>query len=55
VAAVVIILLGAGYFARSQIIETWPPARHVYELIGGLVGIPTSTIDVGDRQLAEAS
>jgi len=48
VAAVVIILLGAGYFARSQIIETWPSARHVYELIGGLVGIPTSTIG-GER------
>ena len=51
VAAVVIILISAGYFARSQIIETWPPAKRVYEMIGGLLGTPTSTLEVGYRRI----
>jgi len=51
VAAVVIILISAGYLARSQIIETWPPAKRVYEMIGGLLGTPTSTLEVGYRRI----
>jgi predicted Zn finger-like uncharacterized protein len=50
VAAGLIVLAGAGYFARDRIIETWPPAKRVYELIGGLVGA-TSTLDVGNLQM----
>jgi predicted Zn finger-like uncharacterized protein len=50
VAAGLIVLAGAGYFARERIIETWPPAKRVYELIGGLVGA-TSTLDVGNLQM----
>jgi predicted Zn finger-like uncharacterized protein len=51
VAAGLILLVGTGYFARERIIETWPPAKRVYELIGGLVGVPTSTLDVGNLQM----
>jgi predicted Zn finger-like uncharacterized protein len=51
VAAVVLILIGAGYFARGEIIATWPTAKRVYELIGGLMGTPTSTLDVGNVQI----
>ena len=50
-AAALAIAVGAGYVARDRIIETWPPAKRVYELIGGLVGSPTSTLDVGKIQV----
>ncbi len=50
-AAVVIAAVGAGYFARSQIIETWPSAKRVYDLIGGLVESSSSALDVGNLQI----
>ncbi len=50
-AAVVIAAVGAGYFARSQIIETWPSAKRVYDLIGGLVETSSSALDVGNLQI----
>jgi len=50
-AAAVIAAVGAGYFARSQIIETWPSAKRVYDLIGGLVETSRSTLDVGNLQI----
>ena len=50
-AVVVIAALGTGYFARSQIIETWPQAKRVYDLIGGLVNTSSSTLDVGNLKI----
>lgn len=50
-AAVVIAAVGAGYFARSQIIETWPQAKRVYDLIGGLVNTSSTTLDVGNLKI----
>ncbi len=50
-AAVAIAAVGAGYFARSQIIETWPSAKRVYDLIGGLVETSSSALDVGNLQI----
>jgi predicted Zn finger-like uncharacterized protein len=44
-AAVVVAVVGAGYFARSQIIETWPPAKRVYDLIGSIVGASAAALD----------
>jgi hypothetical protein len=48
VAAAVVVAVGTGYFARSQIIAVWPPAKRVYDMIGDFVGTSTSTLDVGD-------
>jgi len=50
-AVVVIAVVGAGYFARSQIIETWPQAKRVYDLIGGLVDTSSATLDVGNLRI----
>jgi predicted Zn finger-like uncharacterized protein len=50
-AAVVIVVVGAGYFARSEIIETWPQAKRVYDLIGGLVDTSSMTLDVGNLKI----
>jgi predicted Zn finger-like uncharacterized protein len=47
----VIAALGAGYFARNRIIETWPSAKRVYDLIGGLVDTSSSTLDVGNLKI----
>jgi predicted Zn finger-like uncharacterized protein len=53
VAAVAVIAAvgGAGYFARAQIIETWPQTKRVYDLIGGLVDTSSATLDVGNLQI----
>jgi predicted Zn finger-like uncharacterized protein len=50
-AAALALLVGGSYVARDRIIQTWPPAKRVYELIGGLVGAPTSTLDLGKIQI----
>ena len=50
-AAVVIAAVGAGYFGRSRIIETWPQAKRVYDLIGGLVNTSSTTLDVGNLKI----
>ena len=50
-AVLVIAVVGAGYFARSQIIETWPQAKRVYDLIGGLVETSSTTLDVGNLRV----
>lgn len=50
-AAVLIAVVGAGYFGRSQIIETWPSTKRVYELLGGLVDTSMSTLDVGNLRV----
>ena len=50
-AVVVIAVVGAGYFARAQIIETWPQAKRVYDLIGGLVNTSNATLDVGNLKI----
>lgn len=50
-AALLVVVVGAGYFARQEIIAAWPPAKRVYDLIGGLVGASTSTLDVGNLQV----
>lgn len=50
-AAALTLIIGGGYVARDRIIETWPPVKRVYELIGGLVGAPRSTLDVGKIQV----
>jgi predicted Zn finger-like uncharacterized protein len=50
-AAVVIVAVGAGYFGRSRIIETWPQAKRVYDLIGGLVNTSSTTLDVGNLKI----
>jgi predicted Zn finger-like uncharacterized protein len=52
-AVVVVAVVGAGYFARSQIIETWPQAKRVYDLIGigGLVDTSSATLDVGNLRI----
>ncbi|MGH6933653.1 MAG: DUF3426 domain-containing protein [Dongiaceae bacterium] len=50
-AAAAALVIGGGYFARDRIIESWPPAKRVYEMIGGLVGAPTSTLDLGKIQV----
>lgn len=48
-AVVVIAVVGAGYFARAQIIETWPEAKRVYDLIG--VNTSSATLDVGNLKI----
>jgi predicted Zn finger-like uncharacterized protein len=50
-AVLVIAVVGAGYFARAQIIETWPQAKRVYDLISGLVNTSSSTLDVGNLKI----
>jgi predicted Zn finger-like uncharacterized protein len=50
-AVVVIAVAGAGYFARAQIIETWPQTKRVYDLIGGLVNTSNATLDVGNLKI----
>jgi predicted Zn finger-like uncharacterized protein len=50
-AVVVIAVVGAGYFARTQIIETWPQTKRVYDLIGGLVNTSNATLDVGNLKI----
>jgi len=50
-AVVVIAVIGAGYFARAQIIETWPQAKRVYDLIGGLVNTSNASLDVGNLRI----
>jgi len=50
--AVVILAIGAGYFARSHIVAAWPPAQRVYDLIGGIVGMSTSTLEIGAIRMA---
>ena len=50
-AVLVIAVVGAGYFARSQIIETWPQTKRVYDLIGGLVETSSTTLDVGNLKI----
>lgn len=50
-AALVVVVVGTGYFARTEIIEAWPPAKRVYDLIGGLVDTSVSTLDVGILQV----
>jgi hypothetical protein len=47
----VIAAVGAGYFARSRIIETWPQTKRVYDLIGGLVNTSSTTLDVGNLKI----
>jgi uncharacterized protein DUF3426 len=47
----VIAVAGAGYFARAQIIETWPQTKRVYDLIGGLVNTSNATLDVGNLKI----
>lgn len=49
IVAAVVIIVGAGYFARHQIIATWPSAQRVYDLIG----VSTSTLDLGEMRLVE--
>ena len=50
-AVVTIVVLGAtGYFARAQIIETWPQTKRVYDLIG-LVDASSATLDVGNLRI----
>jgi predicted Zn finger-like uncharacterized protein len=44
---------GVGYFGRDRIIETWPSTKRVYELIGEIVGVPTSNLEVQDVRLVE--
>lgn len=44
-AALVVVVVGAGYFARSEIIEAWPSAKRVYDLIG-IVDTSASVLDV---------
>jgi len=50
-AVVVIAAVGAGYFARTQIMETWPQTKRVYDLIGGLVNTSNATLDVGNLKI----
>lgn len=50
-AVVVVAAVGAGYFARAQIIETWPEAKRVYDLLGGLVNTSNATLDVGNLKI----
>jgi predicted Zn finger-like uncharacterized protein len=50
-ASVLALLAGAGYVGRDLIIQAWPPAKRVYEMIGGLLGSPTSTLDLGKIQV----
>ena len=50
-AALVVVVVGTGYFARSEIIEAWPPAQRVYDLLGGLVDTSATTLDVGILQV----
>jgi predicted Zn finger-like uncharacterized protein len=50
-AALVVVVVGAGYFARTEIIATWPSAKRVYDLIGGLVDTSASTLDVGNLRV----
>lgn len=51
VAAAIVIIVGAGYFARNQIVAAWPPAQRVYDLIGGIVGTSTSSVASGDLRV----
>jgi predicted Zn finger-like uncharacterized protein len=44
---------GVGYFGRESIMQTWPSTKRVYELIGEIVGIPTSNLEVQDVRLVE--
>lgn len=51
IAAAIVIIVGAGYLARSQIVAAWPPAQRVYDLIGGLVETSTSSVAAGDLHM----
>lgn len=51
IAAAIVIIVGAGYFARNQIVAAWPSAQRVYDLIGGLTETSTSSVAVGDVRL----
>ncbi len=51
VAAGILLLAGAGWLGRERIMQTWPQAARVFELIGGMVAGPTSTLDVGNVQV----
>jgi predicted Zn finger-like uncharacterized protein len=44
---------GVGYFGREKIMDTWPSTKRVYELIGEIIGVPTSTLEVQDVRLVE--
>jgi hypothetical protein len=47
-AGLAVAVVVGGYLARSEIVAAWPSAKRVYDLIGGLVGTSTSTLDVGN-------
>ena len=44
---------GVGYFGREKIMDTWPSTKRVYELIGEIIGVPTSILEVQDVRLVE--
>jgi len=54
-AAVLVAVVGAGYFARNHIVAAWPQAQRVYDLIGDVVGTSTSTLEVGELRMAGRS